>query len=567
MAVVSVEGKAQLQEIVRGMRSAERATEGLDAALKTTAKTAKTTQTQLTKIGTSAKKAGDGAAKAKKGVDALRKGSEVAQGSLGALGSRLAGVVEIVGMMGPQGIAVAAFLAGAAAMVIGAGLVAKALLDNVLAADEVIKRYRQLGREIPISAEQELAITEASIAWEEFGLILDDIGLIFSGTIAPAVRQGTKDILDVSLRVKEVAASFKNWELGTLDGIAALVSAFDPMRDFQGQAEGLIKVNKDLAASHKAIADEVGRMNEANQQASVEALIAANEALIESEEERDTKAEARAKQAADRETNRIGNIVALRAEAAEAEVEFAIQTAATIAAIREQENADFLAAIDTEIAAVTARKVEIMEAEATIAAHKKALADQEAIAQGEQDDQRRRTYELAGQLAADLGNLTAQIAGDSAIAQKLAAIFEATVRGAAQVAAVAANPVQAAITAGIVGVQVASIAATPTPSFLGGGRVEGPMSPAGGIPAMLHGNETVFNAVGSQQFSDQDVARANRGEDIRGGAVPFRFKHLLRWIEMDRGDRVRQRGVLAGIDKPQRFGQSTARGGRHNGDL
>lgn len=61
-----------------------------------------------------------------------------------------------------------------------------------------------------------------------------------------------------------------------------------------------------------------------------------------------------------------------------------------------------------------------------------------------------------------------------AIADKARAIFEATINTASQVAKVIANPILAAVVAGLGAAQIATIAAAPIPAFADGGLVFGP---------------------------------------------------------------------------------------------
>ena len=143
-----------------------------------------------------------------------------------------------------------------------------------------------------------------------------------------------------------------------------------------------------------------------------------------------------------------------------------------------------------------------------------------------------------------------------------------------------AGPIAAAGIALTTAGQVAAIATQEPPSFLGGGsvegylsalggaRVEGPMSAAGGVPSLLHNQERVLTA--QAPITDDEHAQLNRGErpgGLGGGGVTFQFRHLTRWIEIDRRDRVNSPGVLSDISQRARFGHDTARRGRHNGDL
>ena len=78
--------------------------------------------------------------------------------------------------------------------------------------------------------------------------------------------------------------------------------------------------------------------------------------------------------------------------------------------------------------------------------------------------------EKLASLEEDMAAKTAEVKTKQAKADKRAAMFQATINTAAQVTKVIANPILAAIVAGLGAVQIAAIGAAPIPAFADGGR-------------------------------------------------------------------------------------------------
>lgn len=483
---VDFDPEREVDDAVTKMRKLSRAVKRADRQTRDMAKSGK-------KLAKAQKQVGRSAFDAKKGLDLFKKQGEVIQGNLGGIISRLGGVGESLMLLGPQGAAIGAAVAGFAAAGLAIGAVGVAIFKMVLKADDLIAKMREMGREVPISAEQEDAIARANAAWDEIGHTLDRVAVVIAGRFAPVVEE-IVILMDAWFRASEkIIRSYNNTGNVLQDVALAFTTAATAGEDFLATSRRLADENANAALAQQ-IATEHAR----------KALdVVAKQERARRDQIKQQKAWIRH---LEREQQVRRNLVDLDAERAAEAVELAIR-------VRQVREAEAEAATKAAIEAAAMQEADDIERHIrNVDRREKEAEAVEKLATTRRD--------AAIDAAVQISGIVADSLAKDAEGRKKAAVFESIVAGLAGVVKAAPDPFLMAAIGAIATANTTAIASTPVPEF-----------PFGGTPdhniVAVQDAERIVDGHNARRFASEldDISKGRDPGSSRPMIIEQRYGH------------------------------------------